>query len=382
MTQPDGHGPQRSSGSFALATRLSGGLEVSAVHRTTGQVQSHSVGQSYAVLGRAPQASIRLDDPSVSQCHAYLQLVDGVPYCIDLGSRTGVLWDDGGRGRGWIHPGQTVRIGIFDVQIIGTGDASHAAPGEFERLEPGASDAPQMVTLDVHSPTGPSGRFTLELPVTLIGRHPACSLRFLDEGTAYFQGTIVKTRGGIWCVDILSRTGTVVNGRPVRIAQLRDGDLIELGNVSLVLRVGPSMPPPLAVFGPSGIRSAPSAAPDAVRAVLIPLGEMMEQFQQCFLTMSRMFTTMQQEHTAMMCEQMRQIQELLRETRPAQLPPPAAPVPAVSPQPPPTTPPTPAAKAPIPRPVDPEDASLLEDAHTWFLDRLHQNGAASKPNPN
>ena len=114
MTQPDGHGPQRSSGSSALATRLSGGLEVSAVHRTTGQVQSHSVGQSYAVLGRAPQASIRLDDPSVSQCHAYLQLVDGVPYCIDLGSRTGVLWDDGGRGRGWIHPGQTVRIGIFD----------------------------------------------------------------------------------------------------------------------------------------------------------------------------------------------------------------------------------------------------------------------------
>ncbi|VTR95676.1 fha domain-containing protein : FHA domain-containing protein OS=Singulisphaera acidiphila (strain ATCC BAA-1392 / DSM 18658 / VKM B-2454 / MOB10) GN=Sinac_5475 PE=4 SV=1: FHA: FHA [Gemmata massiliana] len=357
-----------------MATRLPGGLDVHAVHRTSGEVRSQCIGQSYALLGRAPRAGVRLDDPSVSQCHAYLQLVDGVPYCIDLGSRTGVLWDDGGQGRGWIHPGQTVRIGMFDVQITATGELS----GESEWREPGFNpDAVPLATLDVHAPGGPNGRFALDQPVTLIGRHPNCNLRFLDEAVAYFQCAIVKTREGIWCVDLLSRGGTVLNGRPTRVTSLRDGDLIELGKISLLLRVGPSTAHPPVPFGVSGIQQNPFAPVlDTTGAAGVPLREMMEQFQQCFVTMARMFTTMQQEHTAMMCEQMRQVQELIREARTAPLSP--APAPALA-APTATTPPTvhPPAPRPVPRVVDPAEAHLLADAHAWFFDRLVQKTSST-----
>ncbi|MBY0459166.1 MAG: FHA domain-containing protein, partial [Gemmataceae bacterium] len=167
MTQPTGATSQTPTNSLATLARLPGGLDVKATHRATGAVTACHVPYPHAVLGRAPQAGVRLEDPSVSQCHALLQLVDGVPYCIDLGSRTGVMWDDAGQGRGWIHPGQTVRVGLFDVQVTGNPAGDPPAPE--------AADAPPAV-LDVYSPAGPSGRLTLDQPVTLVGRHPNCNL--------------------------------------------------------------------------------------------------------------------------------------------------------------------------------------------------------------
>jgi hypothetical protein len=368
------------SGTVQAQTRMPGALVVRATNRTTGEVLTVSHGGAFAILGRVPNASVRLDDPSISQIHAYLQLVDGIPYCIDLGSRTGVLWDDGSQGRGWILPDQTVRIGIFDVQITPDEDTTSGSP-DHER---GPMEVRPPAALDVHSPHAPAGRFSLDLPVTLVGRHPNCNLRFMDEGVPYFQCALVNTRDGLWCINLASQRVTVLNGRPTRVALLHDGDLLETGRTSLVVRVGPDATHPLARVDPTGATVAhmardPRSGMEAT--AFEPLRGMMEQFQQCFMMMARMFTTMQQEHTAMMCEQLRQIQELLRETSSArrdQSIPFAEEIPAAP------APPSPrAAPVPNPRPVDSEAAKLLSDAHAWFLTRLNQNGTspASKPKP-
>lgn len=367
MSHSDGSALPAKSGALSLAPGLTGGLTVRATHRETGEVLTQSVRLPAAILGRAQGVGIRLDDSSVSRWHAYLQLVDGVPYGIDLGSRAGVLWDNGNRGRGWVHPDQTVRIGAYDVQITGPESAPH---GErpIEALAP---------TLDVHVSNGPSGRYALDAPVTLIGRHSTCDLRLLDEATAYFHCVVVKTREGLWCVDIMSPTGTTWNGRSVRVAPLRDGDALTVGKVSIVVRAGAPKTTTLIPFGPADAGNANSAM-----AVMGPIREMMDQFQQCFGMMARMFTTMQQEHTAMMREQMQQLQELIRESRtqppaPAVAPPPIAPPPAA---PAPTAPVAPPLRTPTPKPANPEDADRLADAHSWFLGRLHQSGAnQSKP---
>ena len=92
---------------------------------------------------------------------------------------------------------------------------------------------------------GPAGRQPLDQPVTLVGRHPNCDLRLLNDGVPYFQCALVGTRDGVWCIDIWSPKGTVLNGRATRLARVRDGDLIEVGRASLVVRTGPeSIRPP------------------------------------------------------------------------------------------------------------------------------------------
>src|ERR1700722_5656123 len=95
---------------FALACKATSLLRFRAKHRTTGAEQAYSVHSPYVFVGRSPSAGIRLDDPSISQCHAYLQVIEGALFCIDVGSRTGVVWDDGSQGRGWIRADQTLRI--------------------------------------------------------------------------------------------------------------------------------------------------------------------------------------------------------------------------------------------------------------------------------
>src|SRR5262245_3486782 len=303
---------------FALACRTDAPLVLRATHRVTGATQTHTIDAPYAFLGRTQVVGVRLDDPSVSQCHAYLQVIEGVPYCIDLGSRNGVVWNDGTQGRGWVEPGHTLRVGIFDVRIEGSGPPFAAAAGHSDHDVPGAPSLSPAV-LEVHSPAHPTGTLhSLDRPITLIGRHPGCDLRFLDESVSYFQCALVNTPDGAWFVDIPNRKGVAVNGRLSRLARLRDGDLLEIGRVSLLVRLRPAGGAPVVVGG--ALTPVVSVGADPVDAVstkvaegvvgaMAPFRDMMGQFQQCFVTMAQMFAAMQQEHAAMVSEQMKQMQE-------------------------------------------------------------------------
>lgn len=358
---------------FAAECQFPGSLTLTATHRVTGAVHSFVVTRPFAFVGRMKGMDVRLEDPSVSRGHLYLQVVDGVPHCFDLGSRTGVLWDDGGSRSGPVYPDQTLRLGAYDVRI--SGGAPRGASPRPDGPE-GANPHP-FATLEVHSPTGPNGHFALDRPVTLVGRHPNCGLRFLDPGTAYFQCALVVTPTGVWCVDLLSLKGTLVNARSTRLGRLRDGDLIELGKIGLVLRGGDPRDRPLAlahqhgpVAVPASVRTGTADPVEASAAPLAPFREMLAQFQQCFVNMVQIMTAMQQEHTAMMCEQMRQVQELMLELRGAPKPEPALP----------TGPAAPAApRVPTPKVAQGPDVDALTDAHGWFLDRLAKRGQAPAP---
>jgi pSer/pThr/pTyr-binding forkhead associated (FHA) protein len=382
MTLPARPEPLALPAAFAAACKFTTPIPIRAVHRVTGAVQSHTAVHPFAFIGRAQGISVRLDDPSVSQCHAYLQVVDGRPHCFDLGSRTGVFSEDGNRVHGQVSLGRVLRIGAFDVQIGDELPVPVALPPALPTVA-----APPAV-LEVHA-TGVNGHFSLDRPVTLIGRHPNCHLRFLDPEVAYLQCVLIATHDGVWFLDMPNRTATTVNGRAARLTRLHDGDLLELGRVSLVLRDGPPKEEPLVLAargGFSGGATAPARQElDSMTAALSPLREVMEQFQQCFVNMVRMVTVMQQEHTAMMCEQMRQVQELIRELREAQKAAAAAPPTAPSPSPAapspaaprPASPPSP--KPPAPKAPSAPEIESLADAHNWFLDRLAKLGQSPPP---
>lgn len=364
---------------FAVACEFARPLTVRAVNRVTGAETASPVDRPFAFLGRVKGLGVHLDDPSVSQCHAYIQVVQGVPHVFDLGSRTGVLWDDGGRGAGPVFAGQTLRIGSFDVRVEGGAEAEVPFAQE-------AAHQPSLSVLEVHSPTGENGYFSLDRPVTLIGRHPTCHLRFLEQEISYFQCALVVTLQGVWFLDMPNRKGTPLNGRTPRLARLRDGDLLELGKVSLVFRDGEPTGQPLVPALPHAALNVTAVRPgsaEVVAAALGPLREMMEQFQQSFVTMARMFTVMQQEHTAMMCEQMRQLQEIMRESREGSKPnasgnasPPPAPAPVTS-----LPPPTATPRPPTPKASQGPEADALLDAHNWFIDRMAKKSQPPGPKP-
>ncbi len=383
---------------FALSCKATGSLRFRTKHRTSGTEQVHSVHAPFVFVGRSPAAGIRLDDPSVSQCHAYLQVIEGELFCIDVGSRTGVVWDDGSQGRGWVSAEQTLQIGIFDLCV----EAPVCSPpfhSVDEQQEHDSTHVPvlSLASVEIRSTTHTAnGVHSLDRPITLLGRNPSCELRLLDESIAYFQCALVNTSDGLWFVDTMSRKGAVLNGRSTRFARLRDGDLLEFGRVTLVCRIGAhshasqiALREPTSI--PTGIDTVAAISgkvAEAVAGAFVPVGEMLNQFQQCFVSMAQMFTSMQQEHAKVVSEQIRQIQELAGEVRELRslvhrdnVTLAAATIaPAVVPTPP-STQPAPTKAEPVSAPLRTPNSNLpagdtqtLSDAHSWFMNRLAKKG--------
>jgi FimV-like protein len=95
--------------------------------------------------------------------------------------------------------------------------------------------------------------------VTLIGRDHTCAVRLRDPLVSPVHCEIRRVEGGFKVVDLESREGTVVNGRPVNQHFLRNGDTIRLGEVRL------------SYLGPSSRQPAPPAPPVPMRS--LPVGD-------------------------------------------------------------------------------------------------------------
>ena len=78
--------------------------------------------------------------------------------------------------------------------------------------------------------------FALTGDVTHVGRGMTADIR-LDDHTVSARHAIVVARGGrLRILDDRSTNGTVVNGRRIDEAELRDGDVVVLGRVVLTYR--------------------------------------------------------------------------------------------------------------------------------------------------
>lgn len=78
--------------------------------------------------------------------------------------------------------------------------------------------------------------FALKADVTHVGRGITADVR-LDDHTVSARHAIVVARGDrLRILDDRSTNGTVVNGRRVDEAELRDGDVVVLGRVVLTYR--------------------------------------------------------------------------------------------------------------------------------------------------
>lgn len=106
--------------------------------------------------------------------------------------------------------------------LIGT-TRDTAPPGHLIVQSPGATGL------------RPGTRLPLE-PVTVIGRHPSCTIQLDDAFISAEHAQLMWEHGRWWITDLKSTNGTRVNRQPVTATTgLRFGDVIELGDVRLVL---------------------------------------------------------------------------------------------------------------------------------------------------
>jgi pSer/pThr/pTyr-binding forkhead associated (FHA) protein len=321
-------------------------------------VASRAFSQPFAVIGRDAAADYCLDYPEISRRHAYLQVIAGRVFCIDLGSRTGIQWEDGPRPWGWVDTERGIRIGTVRIRPL------EIAPGQSSQSDEGDAPLPisrsfkhpalAKASLEFLDPTTERSTQRVSRALTFIGRWAPCKVMLEGPEVSRFHGCLVRTPAGIWVVDLLSRRGILVNGEQVRCARLADGDELQVGPHRIRLRCGHSKARPaessslparrrewggrpgsLAASSPttpetgtmlSPVRDGgwePAGRTDISDALILTLlnevgrmqQDMAETFQQALMTMCRMTSDMHREQMALIREELARLQQLTEEQR-------------------------------------------------------------------
>src|SRR5262245_26262668 len=314
--------------SFLTSCGAAGPLSLDVEGPEPGETRRLVLEQPFAVIGRDPRADLQLDEWHVSRRHAYLQLIDGRWFCIDLASQTGIHWADGQRRTGWVEPDRPVDVGPFRLHVPGD---LNGRPAGGDPLNDRVPDSPALpgVSLEFlhHGAVQSTWRMTRAL--ALVGQAPDCKVRLVSPSVSKFHCSLVRTRAGLWLVDLFGRGGVRVTEQPARCALLREGDVIEVGQSLMRVRYDASARPAdehraagparngsdahgepdgplnsLVVAEPKPpvvlLPGRPPSDTEAVQRLLVPLvnefrlmqQQMFDQFQQAMTSMFDMFTSL------------------------------------------------------------------------------------------
>lgn len=82
----------------------------------------------------------------------------------------------------------------------------------------------------------PGASYPLECDEIIIGRHASADIRLPDLSVSRYHALLTVTNG-VWTInDLSSKSGILVNNRPVNSIRLHENDIIKLGNRRLTLR--------------------------------------------------------------------------------------------------------------------------------------------------
>jgi pSer/pThr/pTyr-binding forkhead associated (FHA) protein len=292
--------------------------------------------QPFVLIGRKANADLSLDHWEISRRHAFLQIVEGRLFVIDLDSRTGISWDDGLRRMGWLGPERPIRLGPFFIRPQGPepaeGQSLDPTPSPLSRAFAARSPYP-TATLEICHERQPPMTWTVNRSLTLIGGSRDCALRIKSRRVAQYHCALLRTRDGLWLVDLLTHEGTIINGTRLRAARLADGDEIQVGTTTILVKderaiarvpVLTSLVPsvlPHAAMGAELLGLPALSLPPGSDHALMPFvqqfgamqQQMFDQFQQMMMMMAQIFGTMHQEQMSVLQEELEQIRRLTQE---------------------------------------------------------------------
>jgi anti-anti-sigma factor len=223
---------------FRAATGAGDRFRITVAAKGDAAPVEHEFNYPYAVVGRGEGCDIVLPDSKVSFRHAYLQVIEGRVFCVDLASRNGIAWPDGPRKYGWVPPNVPIAIGPYRLQVIGEEAANPRSSDALADLNPleryfGEVGPVPKVDLEFHYETADQPTWSVNRLLTLLGRSPLCKLRFDSPLVSGVHCGLLLTRHGLWAIDLLGRGGTKVDGENVRAVPLESGNEITVATFRL-----------------------------------------------------------------------------------------------------------------------------------------------------
>ncbi len=212
-------------------------------------------------IGRKPENDLVLNDPDVSGKHARVRWDQSAFLLEDMQSRNGTFLN-GIRisSPARLASGALIKVGSTQIQFF------IGSPTENPRMTSvGLPEAPLPPSA---SPSDPiwgylqvGGReIQLRMSSPNIGRDAKADIALDDPTISYIHAQLVRQAEDTYVRDLGSRNGTQVNGKVISMPyRLENGDVIKLGDTSLVFRSGSAPALDQDFTAPAAIRPEPVA---------------------------------------------------------------------------------------------------------------------------
>jgi pSer/pThr/pTyr-binding forkhead associated (FHA) protein len=225
------------------ACGANGPIRLGVAYPGTGATEYSDIHSAFALIGRDPACDLLLDHEEVDNRHAYLQVMAGRVFCVDLRSRSGTYWENGSEGSGWLDSDEAIRIGPYQIRLADVGPGTtnqsrHGNPSCPLQALPREQDTLPGLVLDFQKGSTESLHWRMKQVLVLLGKSSRCKVRLGGPGVLSFHASLLRTPQGVWIIDLGG--GTQVNGSPVRFVRLEHHDQIQIG--TFCMRVGFELP--------------------------------------------------------------------------------------------------------------------------------------------
>jgi len=99
----------------------------------------------------------------------------------------------------------------------------------------------KMVRRDLFSQIkGPGAPQTIIIsnPSSIMGRSPDADIRFISNRVSRMHAKLHSNKTELFCTDLDSHNGLLLNGIKVHSVALRDGDTLQMGDIVLIYHQG------------------------------------------------------------------------------------------------------------------------------------------------
>jgi hypothetical protein len=183
------------------------------------------VPRPFAIVGSDPRADLPLDDPQAPARALYIHATDNGVYYRVLEMNVGS-----------IPSSKFMRLSPTDELQVGDTRFQVQAEASSQQLwEPGQPhhEGTPIPVFQVHAGNAPVVTKRLYFAFQTVGSHPQCEIHLDSPTVSPSHALLFWYQHHLWLIDFCSTIGTLVGGQRVACAELKVGDVLEIGTYVL-----------------------------------------------------------------------------------------------------------------------------------------------------
>src|SRR5262245_2648652 len=185
------------------------------LHQPFARIGSH-VG-SDVVLGGTEKRSL------------YLHATEEGLFCLDLRNYGSVATASAGQ---WLTPETQLTVGEYSLTVAVQPQACDISSTPISLTARGTVERPQPA-FRITCKSGPKARYKLSRALTVVGRDVKLGLNLYGSLVSAPHCILYSRNGRVWCVDLLSGNGTLLNGERCDRFEILPGHQLQVGEFRL-----------------------------------------------------------------------------------------------------------------------------------------------------